>query len=336
MAFDTSGIRLKPCVDLFSTEASRQDASLEKIREIPLDQLVPFKDHPFKVIDDESMMDTVQSIREHGILLPLIARPMPDGKYEIVSGHRRSHAGKLAGLETVPVIVRELDDDAAVILMVDSNLQRENILPSERAFAFKMKLEAMKHQGQRADLTSGQVGQKLKWSVAMVANQSGDSIKQVQRYIRLTELLPELLDLVDERKFAFNSAVEVSYLNPEEQGWLAETIDSEQSTPSLSQAQRLKRFLQDGKLTEDMVLAIMSEQKKPETERVVLQSRQISQYFSPSATPKEMETSILSMLDTAKEWRSYFPEDNTLDDVNRRMRKVLEGMKRTKSRAPER
>ena len=336
MAFDTSGIRLKPCVDLFSTEASRQDASLEKIREIPLDQLVPFKDHPFKVIDDESMMDTVQSIREHGILLPLIARPMPDGKYEIVSGHRRSHAGKLAGLETVPVIVRELDDDTAVILMVDSNLQRENILPSERAFAFKMKLEAMKHQGQRADLTSGQVGQKLKWSVAMVANQSGDSIKQVQRYIRLTELLPELLDLVDERKLAFNSAVEVSYLNPEEQGWLAETIDSEQSTPSLSQAQRLKRFSQDGKLTEDMVLAIMSEQKKPETERVVLQSRQISQYFSPSATPKEMETSILSMLDTAREWRSYFPEDSTLDDVNRRMRKVLEGMKRAKSRAPER
>ena len=336
MAFDTSGIRLKPCVDLFSTEASRQDASLEKIREIPLDQLVPFKNHPFKVIDDESMMDTVQSIREHGILLPLIARPMPDGKYEIVSGHRRSHAGKLAGMETAPVIVRELDDDAAVILMVDSNLQRENILPSERAFAFKMKLEAIKHQGQRADLTSGQVGQKLKWSVATVANQSGDSIKQVQRYIRLTELLPELLDLVDDRKLAFNSAVEVSYLNHEEQGWLAETIDSEQSTPSLSQAQRLKRFSQDGKLTEDMVLAIMSEQKKPEIEKVVLQSRQISKYFSPSATPKEMETSILSMLDTAKEWRSYFPEDSTLDDVNRRMRKVLEGMKHTKSRAPER
>ena len=338
MAFDTSGIRLKPCVDLFSTEASRQDASLEKIREIPLDQLVPFKDHPFKVIDDESMMDTVQSIREHGILLPLIARPMPDGKYEIVSGHRRSHAGKLAGLETVPVIVRELDDDAAVILMVDSNLQRENILPSERAFAFKMKLEAMKHQGKRGDLTCGQVGHKLIGTKArdVLAEQVNESARNVQRYIRLTELLPELLDLVDERKLAFNSAVEVSYLNPEEQGWLAETIDSEQSAPSLSQAQRLKRFSQDGKLTEDMVLAIMSEQKKPETERVVLQSRQISQYFSPSATPKEMETSILSMLDTAKEWRSYFPEDSTLDDVNRRMRKVLEGMKRTKSRAPER
>ena len=338
MAFDTSGIRLKPCVDLFSTEASRQDASLEKIREIPLDQLVPFKDHPFKVIDDESMMDTVQSIREHGILLPLIARPIPDGKYEIVSGHRRSHAGKLAGLETVPVIVRELDDDTAVILMVDSNLQRENILPSERAFAFKMKLEAMKHQGQRLDLTCSQVGNKLqgKKSSEVLAEQIGQSKNQIFRFIRLTELLPELLDLVDERKLAFNSAVEVSYLNPEEQGWLAETIDSEQSTPSLSQAQRLKRFSQDGKLTEDMVLAIMSEQKKPETERVVLQSRQISQYFSPSATPKEMETSILSMLDTAREWRSYFPEDSTLDDVNRRMRKVLEGMKRTKSRAPER
>ena len=335
MAFDTSGIRLKPCVDLFSTEASRQDASLEKIREIPLDQLVPFKDHPFKVIDDESMMDTVQSIREHGILLPLIARPMPDGKYEIVSGHRRSHAGKLAGLETVPVIVRELDDDAAVILMVDSNLQRENILPSERAFAFKMKLEAMKHQGQRNDLSLCQVGTRSR-ADEKLAQSVNESARTIQRYIRLTELLPELLDLVDERKFAFNSAVEVSYLNPEEQGWLAETIDSEQSTPSLSQAQRLKRFSQDGKLTEDMVLAIMSEQKKPETERVVLQSRQISQYFSPSATPKEMETSILSMLDTAKEWRSHFPEDNTLDDVNSRMRKVLEGMKRTKSRAPER
>ena len=335
MAFDTSGIRLKPCVDLFSTEASRQDASLEKIREIPLDQLVPFKDHPFKVIDDESMMDTVQSIREHGILLPLIARPMPDGKYEIVSGHRRSHAGKLAGLETVPVIVRELDDDAAVILMVDSNLQRENILPSERAFAFKMKLEAMKHQGQRNDLSLCQVGTRSR-ADEKLAQSVNESARTIQRYIRLTELLPELLDLVDERKFAFNSAVEVSYLNPEEQGWLAETIDSEQSMPSLSQAQRLKRFSQDGKLTEDMVLAIMSEQKKPETERVVLQSRQISQYFSPSATPKEMETSILSMLDTAKEWRSYFPEDSTLDDVNRRMRKVLEGMKRTKSRAPER
>ena len=225
----------------------------------------------------------------------------------------------------VPILCTPGRNTQAVAEMVDGNVQRENVLPSERAFAFKMKLEAMKHQGQRLDLTCSQVGNKLegKKSSEILAEQVG--------FIRLTELLPELLDLVDERKLAFNSAVEVSYLNPEEQGWLAETIDSEQSTPSLSQAQRLKRFSQDGKLTEDMVLAIMSEQKKPET-----QSRQISQYFSPSATPKEMETSILSMLDTAKEWRSYFPEDNTLDDVNRRMRKVLEGMKRTKSRAPER
>ena len=280
----------------------------------------------------------MESIRQIGVVSPLIVRPDPEGGFEILSGHRRLHAAQLAGLETVPVIVKEMDDDAAIIFMVDSNLQRENILPSERAFSYKMKLEAMKHQGQRLDLTCSQVGNKLqgKKSSEVLAEQIGQSKNQIFRFIRLTELLPELLDLVDERKLAFNSAVEVSYLNPEEQGWLAETIDSEQSTPSLSQAQRLKRFSQDGKLTEDMVLAIMSEQKKPETERVVLQSRQISQYFSPSATPKEMETSILSMLDTAKEWRSYFPEDSTLDDVNRRMRKVLEGMKRTKSRAPER
>lgn len=336
MPKSNANLALKGLDEMFSTEESRQEQKREQVQQIPIEELFPFKEHPFKVLDDEAMQRTVESVAQYGVLAPLIARPRPEGGYEIISGHRRQHAAELAGLETLPVIVREMTDDAAVILMVDSNLQRENILPSERAFAFKMKLEAMKHQGQRADLTSGQVGQKLKWSVAMVANQSGDSIKQVQRYIRLTELLPELLDLVDERKFAFNSAVEVSHLNPEEQGWLAETIDSEQSTPSLSQAQRLKRFSQDGKLTEDMVLAIMSEQKKPETERVVLQSRQISQYFSPSATPKEMETSILSMLDTAKEWRSYFPEDSTLDDVNRRMRKVLEGMKRTKSRAPER
>lgn len=307
----------------------------EYIQQLSPDKLVPFQNHPYQVREDAALSELMESIRTHGILSPLLARPKGES-YELVSGHRRRLAAQKLGLKTVPVLVREMSDDEAVILMVDSNLQRENLLPSEKAFAYKMKLEAMKHQGERGDLTSGQVGQKLKWSVAMVANQSGDSIKQVQRYIRLTELLPELLDLVDERKFAFNSAVEVSYLNPEEQGWLAETIDSEQSTPSLSQAQRLKRFSQDGKLTEDMVLAIMSEQKKPETERVVLQSRQISQYFSPSATPKEMETSILSMLDTAKEWRSYFPEDSTLDDVNRRMRKVLEGMKRTKSRAPER
>lgn len=331
-------VELASVDDLFSTEESRADAQREKVVEIPLSELHPFKGHPFKVKDDEAMMETADSIKQYGVLVPAIARPDPEGGYELVAGHRRHRASELAEKETMPVIVRDLDDDAATIIMVDSNLQRESLLPSERAFAYKMKLDAMKHQGERVDLTCSQVGNKLqgKKSSEVLAEQIGQSKNQIFRFIRLTELLPELLDLVDERKLAFNSAVEVSYLNPEEQGWLAETIDSEQSTPSLSQAQRLKRFSQDGKLTEDMVLAIMSEQKKPETERVVLQSRQISQYFSPSATPKEMETSILSMLDTAKEWRSYFPEDNTLDDVNRRMRKVLEGMKRTKSRAPER
>lgn len=308
----------------------------EKVRVIPIKYIDGFPNHPFQVKKDKEMEKLMESIKTYGVLTPIIVRKKENERYEIISGHRRKRACELLGIELIQVILKDMTQEEAIIAMVDSNLQREKILPSEKARAYKMKLEAMKRQGERTDLTSGQVGQKLKWSVATVANQSGDSIKQVQRYIRLTELLPELLDLVDDRKLAFNSAVEVSYLNHEEQGWLAETIDSEQSTPSLSQAQRLKRFSQDGKLTEDMVLAIMSEQKKPEIEKVVLQSRQISKYFSPSATPKEMETSILSMLDTAKEWRSYFPEDSTLDDVNRRMRKVLEGMKRTKSRAPER
>ena len=299
MAFDTSGIRLKPCVDLFSTEASRQDASLEKIREIPLDQLVPFKDHPFKVIDDESMMDTVQSIREHGILLPLIARPMPDGKYEIVSGHRRSHAGKLAGLETVPVIVRELDDDAAVILMVDSNLQRENILPSERAFAYKMKLEAMKHQGARSNLTCSQVGNKSagKKSSELLAEQVGQSKNQIFRYIRLTELIPPLLDMVDEKKIALNPAYELSFLTPEEQARLVETMDYEQATPSLSQAQRMKKFSQEGKLTEDVMLAIMSEEKKSDLDKVTFTSDTLRKYFPKSYTPQRMQETIIKLLE---------------------------------------
>ena len=299
MAFDTSGIRLKPCVDLFSTEASRQDASLEKIREIPLNQLVPFKDHPFKVIDDESMMDTVQSIREHGILLPLIARPMPDGKYEIVSGHRRSHAGKLAGLETVPVIVRELDDDAAVILMVDSNLQRENILPSERAFAFKMKLEAMKHQGQRLDLTCSQVGNKLegKKSSEILAEQVGQSKNQIFRYIRLTELIPELMDMVDEKKIALNPAYELSFLKKEEQVDLLDAMDSEQATPSLSQAQRLKKYSQEGHLTLDMMRVIMGEEKKSDLDRVTFTSDTLRKYFPKSYTPQRMQETIIKLLE---------------------------------------
>ena len=310
----------------------------DTIKEIPLGELHPFPDHPFGVRDDEAMAQTVESIKEYGVLVPAIARPRENGGYEIIAGHRRKHACEIAGLKTMPVIVRDIDRNTATIVMVDSNLQRENILPSERAKAYKMKLEAIKRQGARTDLTCTQVGHKSNGtkSIQKVADEAGESRTQVQRYIRLNELQPELQHLVDEGKIGMTPAVEISYLKPDEQKMLVETIDSEQSTPSLSQAQRLKRFSQDGKLTEDMVLAIMSEQKKPETERVVLQSRQISQYFSPSATPKEMETSILSMLDTAKEWRSYFPEDSTLDDVNRRMRKVLEGMKRTKSRAPER
>ena len=299
MAFDTSGIRLKPCVDLFSTEASRQDASLEKIREIPLDQLVPFKDHPFKVIDDESMMDTVQSIREHGILLPLIARPMPDGKYEIVSGHRRSHAGKLAGLETVPVIVRELDDDTAVILMVDSNLQRENILPSERAFAFKMKLEAMKHQGQRADLTSGQVGQKFQGraSVDILAEQADESRKQVQRYIRLTNLIPPLMEAVDTGKLKFVPAADyISHLTEKEQTYLQFLMERDEVSPSVDQAQRLKQISAEGKLENNIIDLIMREEK-PLERKVTLRNDRLQKYFPPSYTPKQMEEVIVKLLE---------------------------------------
>ena len=298
MAFDTSGIRLKPCVDLFSTEASRQDASLEKIREIPLDQLVPFKDHPFKVIDDESMMDTVQSIREHGILLPLIARPMPDGKYEIVSGHRRSHAGKLAGLETVPVIVRELDDDAAVILMVDSNLQRENILPSERAFAFKMKLEAIERTVGRPK----NVGQVVphyfgKRSTEVVAEGTGESYKQIQRFIRLTSLIPELLNMVDEKKIAFNPAVELSYLDESQQRDFLEAMNDTQNAPSLSQAQRLKKLAQEGHFSYDVAFAVMGEEKKGELDKVVIKNDTLRKYFPRSYTPKQMEDTIIKLLD---------------------------------------
>ena len=299
MAFDTSGIRLKPCVDLFSTEASRQDASLEKIREIPLDQLVPFKNHPFKVIDDESMMDTVQSIREHGILLPLIARPMPDGKYEIVSGHRRSHAGKLAGMETAPVIVRELDDDAAVILMVDSNLQRENILPSERAFAFKMKLEAIKHQGQRADLTSGQVGQKLKGhsSIDLLADQVDESRKQVQRYVRLNKLIPPLLDAVDAGTLKFVPAADfLSHLSEKEQTYLLLVMERDEVYPSLGQAQRLKQLSAEGKLENNIIDLIMREEK-PLERKVTIRNDRLQKYFPSSYTPKQMEDVIIKLLE---------------------------------------
>ena len=284
--------------DLFSTQASRDEAQREKVQEIPLDELHPFAHHPFKVLDDDRMKDTADSIREYGVLVPAIARPHPDGGYELIAGHRRKRGCELAGLKTMPVIVRELDDDAAIIIMIDSNIQRENILPSERAFAYQMKLEALKHQGLRNDLTSGQLGPKLnsKRSNATLAEQSGDSIKQVQRFIRLTNLIPTLLDMVDNKKIAFNPAVELSYLTQEEQGKLVDTMDSEQATPSLSQAQRLKKFSQEGKLTEESMLAIMSEEKKPEIGRVTLGTDTLRKYFPTNWTPKQMEDQILKLL----------------------------------------
>ena len=282
--------------DLFSTQTSRDEAQREKVQEIPLEELHPFAHHPFKVLDDDRMKDTADSIREYGVLVPAIARPRPDGGYELIAGHRRKRGCELAGLKTMPVIVRELDDDAATIIMVDSNIQRENILPSERAFAYQMKLEALKHQGLRSDLTSGQVGQKLRLSVGAVAENTGESIKQVQRFIRLTNLIPALLDMVDNKKIAFNPAVELSYLTQEEQGKLVDTMESEQATPSLSQAQRLKKFSQEGKLTEESMLAIMSEEKKPEIGKVTLGTDTLRKYFPTNWTPKQMEDQILKLL----------------------------------------
>ena len=282
--------------DLFSTQASRDDAQREKVQEIPLEELHPFAHHPFKVLDDDRMKDTADSIREYGVLVPAIARPRPDGGYELIAGHRRKRGCELAGLKTMPVIVRELDDDASIIIMVDSNIQRENILPSERAFAYQMKLEALKHQGLRSDLTSGQVGQKLRLSVGTVAENTGESIKQVQRFIRLTNLIPALLDMVDSKKIAFNPAVELSYLTAEEQGKLVDTMESEQATPSLSQAQRLKKFSQEGKLTEESMLAIMSEEKKSEIGKVTLGTDTLRKYFPTNWTPKQMEDQILKLL----------------------------------------
>ena len=281
--------------DLFSTQASRDEAQREKVQEIPLEELHPFAHHPFKVLDDDRMKDTADSIREYGVLVPAIARPRPDGGYELIAGHRRKRGCELAGLKTMPVIVRELDDDAATIIMVDSNIQRENILPSERAFAYQMKLEALKHQGLRSDLTSVQVGQKLN-ARAVIAKEAGESAVQVQRFIRLTNLIPALLDMVDNKKIAFNPAVELSYLTQEEQGKLVDTMESAQATPSLSQAQRLKKFSQEGKLTEESMLAIMSEEKKPEIGRVTLGTDTLRKYFPTNWTPKQMEDQILKLL----------------------------------------
>ena len=282
--------------DIFQTKENRIEATQEKVIDIPLTDLHPFKNHPFKVTDDESMLETAESITKHGVLVPVIARPREEGGYELISGHRRKRASELAGKETLPCIVRNLDNDAATIIMVDSNIQRENILPSERAFAYKLKLEAMKHQGQRNDLTSGQVGTRLR-ADEKLADSVGDSARNVQRFIRLTELVPELLDMVDAKKIAFNPAVELSYLMPHEQVQLMEAMDMEQATPSLSQAQRLKKYSQDGKLTFDVMTAIMSEDKKGELDKVTLTGDKLKKYFPKSYTPQQMEETIIKLLE---------------------------------------
>ena len=292
-------IELASVDDLFSTEEGRQDAKLEKIQEIPLSELHPFKNHPFKVKDDEAMMETADSIKQYGVLVPAIARPDPEGGYELVAGHRRRRASELAEKETMPVIIRDLDDDAATIIMVDSNLQRESLLPSERAFAYKMKLDAMKHQGERVDLTCSQVGNKLegKKSSEILAEQVGQSKNQIFRYIRLTELIPKLMDMVDEKKIALNPAYELSFLKKDEQVDLLDAMDSEQATPSLSQAQRLKKYSQEGHLTLDMMRVIMGEEKKSDLDRVTFTSDTLRKYFPKSYTPQRMQETIIKLLE---------------------------------------
>ena len=302
MKSSAKNIVLKSVDDIFQTEENRADAQRERVQESPLDQLKPFRNHPFKVRDDQRMLDTVDSIREYGVLVPAIARPDPEGGYELISGHRRKRGCEMAGLQTMPVIIRDLDDDAAVLVMVDSNIQREELLPSERAFAYKMKLEALKHQGARSDLTSSQLGTKLR-ADELLAQQAGESRNQVQRFIRLTELISELLDMVDERKLAFNPAVEVSYLKRDEQRMLLEAMDAEQTTPSLSQAQRLKKFSQEGRLTEQAMSAIMSEEKKSDMDKVTLRSDTLRRYFPKSYTPKQMEQTIIKLLDVWQKQR---------------------------------
>ena len=291
-------VSLKGADDIFSTEESRQEQQREQVQQIPIGELFPFKNHPFKVLDDESMQRTVESVEQYGVLSPLIARPRPEGGYEIISGHRRQHAAQLAGLDALPVIVRQMDDDAAVLLMVDSNLQRENILPSERAFAYKMKLEALKNQGARSDLTCGQFGHKLNGAKArdIVADESGDNARNVQRFIRLTNLIPELLDMVDEKKIAFNPAVELSYLDESQQRDFLEAMNDTQNAPSLSQAQRLKRLAQEGHFSYDVAFAVMGEEKKDELDKVVIKNDTLRKYFPRSYTPKQMEDTIIKLL----------------------------------------
>ena len=282
--------------DIFETDESRAESQLERVQNISISELVPFKDHPFKVVDDEAMLRTTESIAQYGVLTPLIARPLEGGGYEIISGHRRAHAAELAGLTEVPVLVRQMDDDAATVLMVDSNLQRENILPSERAYAYKMKLEAMKHQGSRSDLTSSQVGTKLRTDQVMAA-ELGESRNQIQRYIRLTNLIPELLEMVDQKQISFNPAVELSYLAPEEQEVFMQAMDEVQASPSLSQAQRLKKLAQEGDFTMDAAREIMNEVKKGDLERVTFRNEQLRKYFPRSYTTQQMQDTIIKLLD---------------------------------------
>ena len=297
MPIDSGNLALKGLDDLFSTEENRQEEQREQVQQIPIDDLHPFTNHPFKVLDDEAMTRTVESIAQYGVLAPLIARPRPDGDgYEIISGHRRQYAAKLAGLDTLPVIVRQMSDDAAVILMVDSNLQREHILPSERAFAYKMKLKALKNQGARSDLTSDQVGQKL-WSVEQVASDVGESKTQIQRFIRLTSLIPELLDMVDEKKIAFNPAVELSYLDESQQRDFLEAMEDTQNAPSLSQAQQLKKMAQQGEFSYEKAFDVMGQEKKSEKDTVTIKNETLRKYFPRSYTPKQMEEKIIQLLD---------------------------------------
>ena len=291
-----ANVSLSSYDEIFSTEEDRREASLEKVQHIPLSELHPFKNHPFKVVDDEAMMRTVESVARFGVLAPAIVRPREEGGYEVIAGHRRKHASELAGLETMPVIIREMDDDEATILMVDSNLQRETILPSERAFAYRMKLEAMKHQGQRTDLTSRQVGGKLE-AAEVMGNDIGESGRQIQRYIRLTYLLPELLEMVDQKQIAFNPAVELSYLTESEQKDFLEAMDYAQSTPSLSQAQRLKQLSKDGHCSLDAMCAVLSEEKKSELNKVTFKNDVLKKYFPKSYTPKQMEDTIIRLLE---------------------------------------
>ena len=295
MPKNSLNVSLKGADDIFSTEESRQEQQREQVQQIPIGELFPFKNHPFKVLDDESMQRTVESVEQYGVLSPLIAHSRPEGGYEIISGHRRQHAAQLAGLDALPVIVRQMDDDAAVLLMVDSNLQRENILPSERAFAYKMKLEALKNQGARSDLTSVQVAPKL--STEKIGEEVGMSKDNVKRYIRLTNLVPELLDMVDEKKIAFNPAVELSYLDESQQRDFLEAMEDTQNAPSLSQAQRLKRLAQEGHFSYDVAFAVMGEEKKDELDKVVIKNDTLRKYFPRSYTPKQMEDTIIKLLD---------------------------------------